>query len=273
MGHDEEVETLKELGLTCRQARVFLVLVEHKDSNARSIANFLKIARQDVYKVLDELEQLGLIEKQINAPMRFRAIPLQDAFSVLLNRRIEKTFRLQAKTKMIARKFRRKNGAVVGYEEPKLLLVPQGDALIFRFRKAVSSAQRTIDVISTTKCLTQALFFMTEEFEWALKNGVQIRFIVDVTAEDYSPIALPNTFLNSPNCKIRIRRNPSLVTRFCIYDVKELSVVLCSEKDFGKSSSLWSDYTSMVEAYQDYFDLLWITATDLPAPVAANPKK
>ena len=53
-------------------------------------------------------------------------------------------------------------------------------------------------------------------------------------------------------------------TRFCIYDRQEISVMLSSKEDFTKSSLLWSDCASLVEVFKDYYEMMWLTATDLP---------
>lgn len=53
----KEVQTLMEFGLTRSQAKVYLTLVRlGEDSKALTIFRFSNVARQDVYRILTELE-------------------------------------------------------------------------------------------------------------------------------------------------------------------------------------------------------------------------
>ena len=102
---EDDVKILLDLGLSHRQASVFLVLARLKSSNARTIATASKQPRQDVYKVLDELLQLGLIEKELSAPTKFTTIPIHDACSLLLRRKVKSAAHLRRETKVLERNF------------------------------------------------------------------------------------------------------------------------------------------------------------------------
>jgi sugar-specific transcriptional regulator TrmB len=86
---EDDVKTLIDLEFSPKQARVFLVLSRLKSSNARTISTASKQARQYVYKVLDELMQLGLIEKELSTPTKFTTIPIHDACTLLLRRKVK----------------------------------------------------------------------------------------------------------------------------------------------------------------------------------------
>ncbi len=73
MLEEGKVQTLTELGLTGRQARVFLNLLKCESSTARALSMSSDLARQDTYKVLDELQELGLVEREISVPTKFTA--------------------------------------------------------------------------------------------------------------------------------------------------------------------------------------------------------
>jgi sugar-specific transcriptional regulator TrmB len=259
MLEEGEFQTLTELGLTGRQARIFLDLLKYETSTVRSIAIVSKLARQDTYKVLDELQELGLVQRQINIPTKFAAISMHDALSILLNRKVKQTSDLEIKTRTIINSVKSQHVRTAEDEKPKLFLIPEGEIFVLKLRKAIESTQKSIDIVSSSKNLSQAMFFLIEELEIAIERGVKIRCIADATKGEDSRLEILRAPINNPSFKIRtIHNHPR--TRFCIYDNKEMSVILSSKKDFAKSSLLWLNCISIVESYQDYYEMLWLKA-------------
>ena len=260
---EKEVQTLTESGLTPRQARLFLVLAKHKGSTAGAAASPSNLARQDVYKVLAELQQLGLVEKKIGNPTKFAAVPIQDACTELLNQRVTKTVALRAKMKTLTRSIERLNFLAVDDQDPRLLIIPKGEPFVRRIRKSIDNAQENIDFISSRKASGLGLFLLTESLKNAMHRGVKIRFITNTLEETDSQSAIPPVFMNNALFKIRVIPNRDSI-RFCIYDRQEISVILSSKDYFTKSPLLWSDCASLVEIFKDYYEMMWLAATDLP---------
>ena len=57
---EETVQTLVNLGLTVLQAKVYLSLAKSGVSTGRATAKAAKVASQDVYRVLIELQEKGI---------------------------------------------------------------------------------------------------------------------------------------------------------------------------------------------------------------------
>ncbi|PVX24325.1 MAG: hypothetical protein CW691_07915 [Candidatus Bathyarchaeum sp.] len=74
---DNEVKTLIKLGLTRRQAMVYLCLIRSGTSTIKTISKGTNIARQHIYKVISTLNELGLVEKVLTSPTKFKAVPIQ----------------------------------------------------------------------------------------------------------------------------------------------------------------------------------------------------
>jgi sugar-specific transcriptional regulator TrmB len=86
IGYGEK--TLRELGLSLLQAKVYLALVKlGTHSTVKAISICSKVARQDVYRTITELREFGLVEMVIGNPALFRAIPLQETVSILMEKK------------------------------------------------------------------------------------------------------------------------------------------------------------------------------------------
>ena len=97
----EYIETLTELGLTHTEAKVYLTLLSLRTATANDIHKDSKVARQEVYRVLSDLEEKGLIEKIIARPSQFKPIPAREVVAILIQNRNKQSLQLQ-------------NGVVIG---------------------------------------------------------------------------------------------------------------------------------------------------------------
>jgi sugar-specific transcriptional regulator TrmB len=257
----DEVQVLTDLGLTLRQAKVYLILAKCQDITARNVATASKIPRQDIYKVLNELLGLGLIEKQISKPTKFVAFPINDTCTNLLKRKIEETSTLRIRTKTLMRNLQGIISTKTVDEEPRLFLIPEKEAFTLRIKKSIESSQKSIDIISPKKNLEQGLFFLVDALKKAMQRGVIIRLIVEPQEEDGFQFSFPQVLAENSLFKTRTMPN-HMHLRFSVYDEKEITVMLLSDHDFAKSTLLWSDCTSLVDAYQDYFETMWLLKSD-----------
>jgi sugar-specific transcriptional regulator TrmB len=79
------IETLKMLGLTGTQARIYFFILKEGHVTARHVSKDLSIARETVYHTLSTLDELGLIVKHLTAsPTLYEVLSAKDAITVLL---------------------------------------------------------------------------------------------------------------------------------------------------------------------------------------------
>ena len=168
-------KTLRELGLTLSQARVYLALVKlGKHSTVKAVSVFSKVARQDVYRTLTELRELGLVEKVIGNPALFRAIPLQETIAILMERKNQRTNELLAEASELIKIFAVNEVSKIHQENHQFVLIPKKEVLIRRIKKVIEGAQKSILIISPWRELTQWLFNLHESWEQALRRGVKV---------------------------------------------------------------------------------------------------
>jgi sugar-specific transcriptional regulator TrmB len=86
---EDSIEILVELGLTHTEAKAYVSLLCLNTATARNLHTVSNIARQNIYQLLSDLEEKGLIEKVIAKPAKFKPIPADKAISILLQRKKE----------------------------------------------------------------------------------------------------------------------------------------------------------------------------------------
>ncbi len=77
------VESLRDLGLTEYEAKVYTALVKIRSGTASDIHLVSGIPRSAVYGALNRLEERGIVEIQSSKPMRYRAVPPETALEKL----------------------------------------------------------------------------------------------------------------------------------------------------------------------------------------------
>lgn len=102
--NDELIVTLKELGLTLSQAKVYAVAAKLGKAKAKDLWQESGVGRQELYRILNELSELGLVEREISTPTQFISLPLSKGSLVLLSYKRKEVRELETKTKRVMEK-------------------------------------------------------------------------------------------------------------------------------------------------------------------------
>jgi sugar-specific transcriptional regulator TrmB len=82
---EKQVQTLVSLGLTTNQAKLYLTSLKIGYATAKVLAQNSHIGREEVYRVLPSLQNLGLIKKYLSSPTSYEPIDPNEAMSILIN--------------------------------------------------------------------------------------------------------------------------------------------------------------------------------------------
>jgi len=259
---EESVDVLKNLGLTSCQARIYLSLLSYGASTVKQISIVSKIAREEVYLVLPKLHALGLIEKILERPTKYKAIPVQECISNLLEERKSKTFELEMQSKELIQKYKQtnyngKNSTQLG----QFIFVPSKQALIHRIKNSVTHAEKSIDILTSCKRLTYACNSLYETIQDAWNRGVKGRAIINIPNENHLDVV--NRCWSKPSAELRyFLKSPKTV--IAMYDKKEVYIFTEPEADLTESPALWSNYPSIISVIDDFFEVLWSNAMERP---------
>jgi sugar-specific transcriptional regulator TrmB len=260
--NQEDIQILQRLGLTGSQARVYLSLVKLKRANARNLWKTSKVARQDIYRILTELREIGILEKILEAPTQFKAVPLEDSVKILLERKTKAIFSLEKDADKLVQKFKENEEKKVHEEEAQYILVPEREALSRRLRKAIEDTQKSIDIISSSKAFARSFFVLSEEFGSALRRNVKIRWIINEPEEANPLLEHLQILTKDPNFKLKtIKYQPNV--RLGIYDKKGVFMAHFPIRKALESPALWSINLGFVEIVQGFFETIWHSAMEI----------
>jgi len=263
LNQEEIIEALVELGLTHLQAKVYMALVELKSATARDIHTFSNVARQDVYRLLSDLEEKDLVERIIAKPKKFRPIPPDDAISILLQRRREKNRSLGKKAIRVFQKLDKNIETSFPDMGAQFILLSKSEtnplAHINRLEEAVDNAKTSVMSLTTLQLFMQIKYTHEQIWKKAVKRGVEFKFIIDdATTINRNKLDLDPALRNTDNFKIRWASTPS-----------PASVLLVDEREAffrtgidPKSPVLFSTDPFFVVMIKDYFETKWKSLKD-----------
>ncbi len=258
----EELQTLRDLGLTLIMARVYLALVNCGSSKVSEIARNSKVARPDVYRTLSKLQKLGLVEKIIEIPVKYEAIPMDKGLTLLLERKTRRYEELRAKTRILLETARIKKSKKSDSSKDQFIWIPEGKTVIERIRTAIEETTQSIDLLLSWKRFSRGIVStFAESLEIACKKKVKFRFAIERTSETKTEKELVKFCREKPSCHVRfIQHQPKTVLG--IYDKKEVFIIVDPKRDLPGSPALWSNNSSLISLAEDYFEVLWLTARE-----------
>jgi sugar-specific transcriptional regulator TrmB len=248
----EDIEDLICLGLTPSQAKLYLSILKIGQADGKAIAKHSGVARQEVYRIIGELEEKGLIEKVIAKPYEFRGVPLQFGVSRLLALKSEEYDLAKEKSWGLIKRFQPKEEEISA--DYLMTLIPKGDTLAKRVINELRISQQSVDIVTTVQRLMQSTDLYTPIRE-AINRGVQLRVITEKPCNKQAFLRELKGLLEE-GLKLKcLPRIPKAKT--AIFDQKVAIVTLYPAIYAKESICMWTNYPIILASYQDYFNIMW----------------
>jgi sugar-specific transcriptional regulator TrmB len=251
----EYLSTLTDLGLSTTQAKVYLTLMKLQAQTAQEISKASGVARSDIYRVLNELEKAGHVERIITKPERFQPTPIDSFVSSLMQERIRKTAELQKKSFILVKNFRQRTVQKKTEESFQFVLIPARAAVYAKAEKMLKNAQKCICFLGLRKRMAAWLSNYYPLFEEALSRRVDCRIIVPQVEKEQIDGSLKDLSKYSNLTLRTIQQEPK--AGFSVWDRKEILISTSTIDTPYPYPTLWSNNKAIVDLSQDYFEFLW----------------
>jgi len=225
---NKEVQTLVNLGLTVLQAKVYLALSKLGASTGRITAKQAQVASQDVYRILAELQEKGLLEKLIAKPTIYKATPITIGLSILLKNKKQEYNATEKQVKKMSDDLGETINQNAFPGNLQFTVVSESTLIKKKHERLADDAKKSIDIMVPVKMNMKMVLFVWPYIARALKRGVKIRLI---TQRDDAESASTNMQLleNQPFFEQRYLPEASFPVEMHIFDKQEVTFSL-SEK-------------------------------------------
>jgi sugar-specific transcriptional regulator TrmB len=259
-----ELEVLTNLGLTPTNARIYLTLANSEPLKVSAIAEMAKVARPDTYRAIENLQKMGLIEKIIENPVKYKASPLNQTLQFLLETKKEQYKNVIAETEILLNEVKlREPDYRQQLKNFQFTLITEGNAVIRKIREAINSAESSVDLVLSWRRFSRGVTStFAENLENAWKKQVKFRFLVQKPKDTITSKELTQFCRRKTSCQVKFMRQlPETV--YGIYDNSEMSIILFPRKDLPNSPALWSNSNTLIKLASDHFEMLWNKAKEV----------
>lgn len=257
---DDSVQTLINLGLTILQAKVYITLAKSGASTARTTAKVAQVARQDVYRILAELQEKGLIEKIIAKPIMYKATPVKESVSILLKNKKQEYIEAEKQAQVIFNNFNENNNQNISSEKVQFAIVSGKEIIIQRLKEAILKTKMSVCVVTSEKRFSDAILEFEKIYREVSGKGVIIKIATNrhIPQEEVLKIVETLSKVHSFAVKYFDDPPPAIVT---IFDNKEAFVTLSATAQLAGASAIWSNNPSFIALAQSYFENQWNKAS------------
>ncbi|MFB3888581.1 MAG: TrmB family transcriptional regulator [Candidatus Bathyarchaeia archaeon] len=259
---DQDAQILKQLGLSACQAKVYLALLFLGKTQGKNLWRCSGVARQDIYRILQELQEKGFVEKRLDVtPAEFEAVSIEDVVSILLMHKLKEYQQVKKNTIDLIKKVQKKQGTQFPEEAQFRFIVQKAQAQ--RRKKCIQAAKEHLDVVTTWERFVQVMSEQMGSLKGSLRRGVAHRWVVTNPANKSEIPKTAQRYLRNPHCKIRFLAHFSPEVAFSLYDGKEMLIATNAGKPiYADAEVLWSNNASLAAIVQRYFDSLWAEALE-----------
>jgi sugar-specific transcriptional regulator TrmB len=255
LGDDvNHILTLIELGLTPNQAKLYLNLLSLGKATVSVLSKESGLARQEVYRIVQDLHNMGLIEKIIGNPTQFEAISIQDGTTVLLNQKMSKLEKTRVKVQNLVNEYCAvKQGSPT--PEYKFLLIPPKKLVNETRERMFKDAKKTVHLISTNRRMSQGITYFFDIWEQMLKRHLSVRVVIVGEESRFSGRDKLEILKHFSNFSCIFTSEPA--AGLLVVDGEEAIVTLSPNVELGASPVLWTNHPEVVAIYKVYFETIW----------------
>ena len=265
MSLEENAKMLSSFGLTHNQAKVYIAIAQLGIASVSQVSKASKVRREDVYRIMPKLEKMGLIEKILGNPTKIRAMPVEEGLSILIKREQDiankRASALMAKKDDFLKHFKAYKMKPI-CEEAHFALIPQREGTINRELTMVKNAEKEIDIITSRGKFIQIFTNFAEPFKKAVRKGVRVRIILDISEHDDSILRFVEEYKSfGTSFDLKYKDQPS--SHYLIVDYKQALVSTSTEVLIGENPCLWTDDNNLVGLVQKNFEGTWHASVDM----------
>jgi len=266
---EEAAKELASFGLTGNQARAYISLVKLRVAPVSKIAKLSKIRREEVYRMMPKLERLGLVEKVLGKPIKYKSVPPKEGLSILFKRERESADRkiaeLAEKRRHLLKQLKSVKAKRTIEEGPHFALILDREQALRRIMTMVRKAKKSI-AIATPMYAVQFGYTYADVFRKAVRKEVKAKIILNLDElNDFTFNILREAELFKD--VVEVRHTDNLTSHIVIVDNTEVIVGTFLRPTAEKHIDLWTNSPAYVGVMRTFFDRIWQDSVDVKSRI------
>jgi sugar-specific transcriptional regulator TrmB len=253
----EGVQVLVGLGLSGRQARVYLAALKLGNGKVQAIADLSLVSRQEIYRLIDGLQEMGLIQKNITNPTTYTATPIAEAASMLLQQKTTQLSVISQQIKQLTTRLSQNccnNHALVDLK-PCFGTIFEADRGK-KYCQALTDAEQSIEVVVSWRRFKQLNIHFEDQLHGVLKKGVKLNIVTEKPVNHHLPKWIKAALLKYPDFQLKILPTTPAVA-ITVFDQTTAEIAFDPNSSLTKGPDLWTTTPSITALCREYFNAIW----------------
>jgi len=263
-----------QFDLSRNEIRVYLHLARTGIQKARDISDVLSLHRTETYRILRDLEKRGLVSCILEKPLKFKAVPFEEAYDVLVKTKKLNLELLERRKKDLVELWMSIPQHKEEPETKEIFQILEGEEqLILKANEIAERTKKDICILAPDLALLRLYHSsFTDELERLCKKKVKVMLLTNSSPK--------SRFIAEKIEKIDLKylsTKSEELPCFILSDQHELLFSIKNGNSHGdaelrrrkeKASFLWTNYNTFIKALKLLFINLWTTNSspnlDLP---------
>ena len=260
------MKVLRDLGLSRREAEVYIFLSRRGPQGANSVSTMLKIERVQTYRALKSLQEKGIVEATLETPTRFSAVPFDGLLNSLITTRKSRISELEAQAEALANYWKNLSSRVTEYPLAKFRVITDKRAIFSEIERMTREAKEDVVKLTTSVgAIQEDLAGILDAItDCARKNKkIQIRILAGISKENNGIVAEMMKTASTQKLNVQWRHidlGSRAYPQFLIKD-REETLLYVTPEDPGTSSqaetALWIRSRIFASALRESFVEMW----------------
>ncbi len=261
------LEVLKDFGLTKKESEVYIYLAKSCIQKAGNISKQLKMHKAQIYRILRNLRNKGIVVSTFEVPMRFEAVPFESFLDLKIKSKREEAAILEEKRDELLAYWNSISIECPVNRLGRFMIIEGRNNLYSMIFQMIERAEREvlgiIDYLGLTQAVQMGLLDILE------KTVTRFRFLTEIKQENLQmtkPILEKITAKNANFEVNHVRLVSGICPRFIIRDDKEAIIFLshkeASSTDSKHENGIWTNRPTVFYA-KSFFEELWHKSTNI----------
>ena len=258
---NDEIGILESLGLSQIQAKVYLALARLGRAKAGEIYKNAHVARQDVYRILEKLQEIGLVHKIVCSPIEYAPTPFKDGITMLVERKRAEFEETEKRAEKVKENVFPNDISENDPLSESVIATLEKEVLNSKTRKMFETATQSIDYVSCWKAFVSGSIETFKETKRALRRGAKGRTVTDLPKNSLPISKLVQKLIQDHSLEVRTVDSIPFVA-LGIIDKKEIVFTPLPQRT-TQTVTYWSRNRGFVELANNYFETMWNKADPL----------
>lgn len=255
-GKNDGIQYLMKFGLTRMQANLYLNLLCNGKADARLLAHWTRMPRTETYRTLNELQERGLVDREVGSPLKFIAVPPSLGLQVLIEQKSSEIEHLEKNLGEFSREFFERRKEPVQDSDFQITIIEGRKRIITKIKQQHDNAKFSVDVLSFLPRFLQIANESMDNYKRAIARGVKYRILIGLPNKDQQ---LPDDILDAHKNKNTIVKTVigNQKINSVIFDKEEVSLSYYPERPIVDSPLILTNHPSLVAFAQNSFEQKW----------------